>query len=312
MAIFQPYFGLVAAMRKEFEVMHGVSLDRSEMHRTTQQLLKMALSCLPQIEGSLNQEALTILFEQSHYLLSHKVYYVETALAQNLMKTNIQLRLSDLNLPYRIFEVSFKEDLQTPEGPIPSFLIAIMPAKAEIDACNEFLKEASPDKLDGNMGSLVYVRYQSPEGGICHANIPASLFANCTIDEAVEFLGKDRRDTFQFTIEFSEADKMIQKNILRIVMGLLCYINTEAPDIKTWKNRNRPAFGPLKPGGWLIGSTLPESWFLRRGHFMVLQHERYKRQDGKTKIVWRRPHEVLRSGKPLVPNARGEIIEKSD
>lgn len=320
-------------MRKEFEVINNKRLGRNEIPGMMQSMLDLTLTHLPQIEGSLNQESITLLFEMSHYLLSHKVYYVETAMAQSLMKTNLQLQLSDLKLPYRIFEVSFKDDLQTPEGPIPSFLMAVMPEQAEIDSCNTFLQNAAQTgqkevldtavipglvdgkttlwKLHGTMSSLVYVRYQAPEGGICHANIPASFFADRTIDEAVDIIGENRKDTFQFTIAFSEQDKKIQKNLLRIAMGLLCYINTEAPDIKPWKNNNRPAIGTLKPDGWRVGASLPEAWFLRKGHFMVLRHERYTRQDGKARVVWRRPHEVLHKGKPLMPEIRGEVVDDS-
>jgi hypothetical protein len=311
MAVFVPYEGLTTMMRKEYEVINNTRLGRNEIPGMMQSMLDLTLTHLPQIEGSLNQESITLLFEMSHYLLSHKVYYVETAMAQSLMKTNLQLQLSDLKLPYRIFEVSFKDDLQTSEGPIPSFLMAIMPEQAEIDSCNTFLGKTTLWKLHGTMSSLVYVRYQAPEGGICHANIPASFFADRTIDEAVDIIGENRKDTFQFTIAFSEQDKKIQKNLLRIAMGLLCYINTEAPDIKSWKNQNRPAIGTLKPDGWRVGASLPEAWFLRKGHFMVLRHERYTRQDGKARVVWRRPHEVLHKGKPLMPEIRGEVVDDS-
>jgi hypothetical protein len=312
MSIFQPYVGLTTTARKEWEKIHG-KLSRNNVPNIMQDMLDISLTHLPQIPGSLNQDTITILLEMTHYLLSHKVYYVETALARSLMKTNINLQLSDLKLPYRIFEVSFKDDLKTPEGPIPSFLIAIMPGQSEINACNAFLNKSNqsiPWQLNNSMGNLVYVRYQAAEGGICHANIPAEFFVDRSIDEAVEALGKNRlNNTFKFTVEFSDSDKKIQSNLLRIAMGLLCYINTENPDMQEWKNKNRPAFGLIKPDSWRIGASIPDSWFLRKGHFMVLRHERYKRQDGKTRIVWRRPHEVLHKEKPLVPDAREEIID---
>lgn len=317
MATFQPYVGLSRACLKEMSRQQDPrAKQRDKLEETLQALLDVTLKCLPTINGSLNQESITLLFEMNHYLLSHKVYYLETGMAKSLMKTNIKLQLSDLKLPYRIFEVSFKDDLLITEGPVPSFMIAVMPGQAEVNACNTFMQSSLQHRqyrytLNESVGDLVYIRYQAPEGGICHANIPAELFVDRSIDEVVDALGERRLDTFQFTVEFTEADKTIQKTILRIVMGLLCYINTEAPDVQQWSSNNRPAIGNLKPQGWRVGAALPEAWFLRKGHFMVLRHERYARQDsGKARVVWRRPHEVLNRSTPLKPDARGEIIEE--
>lgn len=104
MSIFQPYVGLTTTARKEWEKIHG-KLSRNNVPNIMQDMLDISLIHLPQISGSLNQETITILLEMTHYLLSHKVYYVETALARSLMKTNINLQLSDLKLPYRISQI---------------------------------------------------------------------------------------------------------------------------------------------------------------------------------------------------------------
>lgn len=307
MAIFQPYEGLIYKMKKDYESINGRRIRREDMPDMMHKLLDIGLTCLPTFQGSINQETLTVLFEMSHYLLSHKVYHVETGMAQSLMKTEISLNLHDLKLPYKIFEVSFKDDLRIPAGKIPSVLAVVTPGRAEIDSCNAFLRNRY--KISDSAGNMLYLRYVSPEGGICHSNIPAEFFLDRSIDEAMDMIGDERRDTFQFTDKLSSSDKMIQRSLLRTVMGLMCYINTESPDVRLWKNKNRPAMGTLKPEGYLVGSTLPDSWFMRRGHFMVLKHERYRRQDGAVRVVWRRPHEVVNKGRPLMPDARGEVID---
>ena len=96
MSIFQPYVGLTTTARKEWEKIHG-KLSRNNVPNIMQDMLDISLTHLPQISGSLNQETITILLEMTHYLLSHKVYYVETALARSLMKTNINLQLSEIS-----------------------------------------------------------------------------------------------------------------------------------------------------------------------------------------------------------------------
>lgn len=309
MATYKPYPGLTHEIKRTFA--EGKKLARTELAEHLATLLATALSSLPRFDKwSLNQEVLALLLEMHHYLLSHKVYYVESGLAQSLMKTEINLQLSELHLPYRIFEVSFSDDLETDDGPMPSTLVAIAPQKAEVDSMNGFLDSVgSRVRLDYDMADTVYLRYIAPDGGICHANIPVRFFADRPVATVIEDLG-DRKNTFKFTEPFNEQEKRLQAHIIRAIIGLLCYLNTKAPDIEKWKNKNRPAYGPLKPEGWRVGASLPETWLLRKGHFMVLRHERYKRtEEGNARVVWRRPHEVLHRGKPLAPDAREETIE---
>ena len=175
-----------------------------------------------------------------------------------------------------------------------------------------FMSLGLPDNnkvtIDPELKNLFSIKYRDPLSTeermpICHSNLHMHEDDGKEIDEVINNLPLVA--TSRLITGMSDADKKIQIETMRVVMGALCYLNTAEPDLSDYKFPDRPKLGTIPPSAVVLGrnfSTFDE-WQMRSAHFKTLVHERFKRDEsGKPKVIWVRPYEVnkgLRSHMPI-------------
>ena len=147
---------------------------------------------------------------------------------------------------------------------------------------------------------------------MCHAVIKADDPSK-TIDAAIEEMGT-KAMLLVGTTDLDQRDVYVQKALARIVMGAVCYLNTAKPDVRDYKDRQRPGYS-ANTNAVLIGENTPRDAYyrMRKGHWRFLAHSRFHRDEqGRIRTVKVRPAQVHYGAKAreLPPEITG--IEKKD
>jgi len=323
--MYEPYFGVAQSMRLE------AKLSRQKMKRDE---LATALdglfitSCMSK-PGIISTASITIILESIHYLLDHRTYYVSSNLARKLAETDVELDIEafkQMHLPSRVFEVCFN-DLKINGHKIPSALVTAGLDDTYRNMMNEFIErntaiineELNRSRKEIGMKSVPYtppkitsdrfkIDYSLGTDALYHCVIPLDddNFTGKNITEIIESLG-----VICDTAKLSPEEVETQKYLARIIFGLICYINLPEPDMQKHKDHSRAAIGPNRPQIFMLGKKETEcSWHLRKGHWRILKHERYKRnEDGTIKTIWVRPTEVNKGHAPAMPDNKIEILD---
>lgn len=289
----------------------------------------------------------TCFFEMFHYLLHHKVINLTQNLAERLMASKLSVTLENLRIPWGVFEVCVEEGFKIPgtEMQMPSCLVIAKLSDVDMEALRDLARRAgemerrkisaeraerglppiSPDnvftEVDSFLTKMFSIKYRDPltdpsvmgGGPMCHANFNFTEVEGKEIDEVIDTMPKLKSEGFITALD--QQDKEIQKHILRLVMGLLCYINTKDPDVQPYKFHDRPKLGKNAPDAVIIGKRFdkaPPGYHLREPHFRHLRHERFQRDDkGAVKVIWVRAAEVGK-GRDLAGDQRKEITLGED
>jgi hypothetical protein len=269
-------------------------------------------------------ECMTGCIEMTHYGLAHKVVNISKNLGERLLKSKMKLSISNLRLPFHIFEVCFENGLLVPgtDFQVPSALVMAAADDATLSALEGTMRviakiqedlsgQEVPVHVDRNVMKLFTCKFRDPRDNcamkysngdvvnpICHANVNLDFDEGKPIEEVIEGLGE--LTGAPGAIPLDELDKKIQRAVLLGVMGALCYLNTADPDVSKYKFRDRPSMGKASADAILLGAKLdrmPPSWHLREAHFRTLRHSRFKRDDaGAARVVWVRTAEIKGEG----------------
>lgn len=311
---YHPYQGIVQELKRVYREVHGKKIRRQHLQNEISTVLNRMLVMQTEADGRLSQDIIVLLYEMIHYLLSHNVVYVPIAFAEKMIQADLKFRLEGIRVPYSVFELSFEEGHQLIDGyPTCSALVTIGGGKEISSAMSRFINEAIGHDIPFETQKITNaftVRFRAEDGAICHAVLPIHEFDGKTVHEVIEGMGTLRRGV---VAPLNDRDKAIQKNLVRIVMGVLAYWNTVEPDIVAHKNRSRPSIG-IQPFGFLVGSKIGQKdWFIRSGGPVVLAHKRYKRDEqGNIRVIWRRPAEVNEKAKPAIPKAKIHQLEEDN
>jgi len=299
--MFNPYIGNPYMIRKKYGKKTPIEEALLELSLYFHQERKIA-------------ECMTILYELIHYNLSHQVINVTTNLGERLLQSNFSINLSHIQMPFSIFEICFEQGLKIPNTNIqlPSCLVIIKPNEATLSAMQGWLSKASPKaiiNIDPNLSNLFSIKYSLPSDPyLYHANLDFRKEEGKNIEEIIENL-----PTIQNMNSLSDSDKNIQKNVLRAVLGTICYLNTKDPDVSSYKFCDRPHFFNTPPKSVILGKNLtkcPPGWHLRKAHFRTLEHERFKRDEtGSPKIIWIHAAEINKELKPAGDKVKEQIAD---
>jgi hypothetical protein len=316
--MFQPYRGYAYSLRHLLPRLIGEKVTRENLQGYMSEMIKKFLRLRPG-ENVAKQDVMAVLTELCHYLLSHKVYYVKTTFAEQLMNSSIELNIENLHIPHRIFEVCFEESLELVPGyKAASCLVALDLTAVEHGAMQEFLSQSVGMPVDFSVPlKSLAVRFapisELELGAMIHVVIDLDSEKGKPIDDVIQSL-----EPFRYSgemVALAPIEKEAEKKICRIVLGMLCYLNTKDPDVGEFKNRNRPAFGSLRPTEFLLGASFTRdiAWHLRKAHWRFLKHERYKRDEaGSARCVWVRSAEINRGADPSAPARKIELAPKDD
>jgi hypothetical protein len=308
--MFQPYNGYVLELKRALKA-DGRKLDDVILRQSGIDILCKLFTM--QESKYISVDGVLVILELIHYMLSHKVVYVSTPLAQRLMESEITVNLGDLHIPFNLFEMCFDDDLVIMDGfKAPSALVLARPDDAIIGSMRKILDEAGDKyvrklrphhqgpikhdfKVEDEVRNVFSIRFKSPvDGGICHLNVNTKASMGEPIDKVIDEIG-----LFQEKIGVSallDTEREIEKRIARIALGVICFFNTADPDAIDWRNKSRGRMSGIRPSETLLGSTFERvgpSWHLRRAHWRFLKHERYKRDGGgSVRCVWVRAAEV--------------------
>ena len=89
---------------------------------------------------------MTALFECVHYTLSHKIVNVTKNIGERFLGSKMNLRLSNIRLPYTLFEMSLREGLPRPgtEHPDALCLVIAKADKALLDTVRILAEQGRP------------------------------------------------------------------------------------------------------------------------------------------------------------------------
>jgi hypothetical protein len=319
--MWKPFYGYVAQLKHEMK-RRGEKLPKQELENRLLGLLEIIVSKFYQTHGAIQQDLILTVMEMVHYLLSHKVYYVTNEFAQKMMQADIKFHLDQLKLPQRVFELCFEEDFEIAGVKAPSSLVFIKPDEPIISAIRNFLNKAIallsvrtrmkiPEMHISRMVTDAFsVRFRTEDEGICLINVPCEDYIGKSASDIIDNIGVVDEVKQGSVVELAENEKVAQKNITKIILGLIAYCNTQEPDIINWKNHNRSALGAIKPTEFLVGSRIRDAkWFIRSGGPVILAHKRYKRDEhGNARVIFRRAAEVNKHAKPVVPEEKRDIL----
>lgn len=256
----------------------------------------------------------TCMFEYFHYFKSHYVVQVTDELAHALLNSKLQLEMDKLRLPHRIFEINF--DTKTRIDGIPFALPGVLIC-TKVDSqvnCEEFGKLTGMPEEGLNPiadTTLLSLRHGCPDKNDPLAEIQMH---NCNLK--IEDLEKkdietviDNMPTIFSGIAFNDQEKLIQKVVCHLVMGVICYLHMDEPDVEKIKPGNRPKMGNTPPNAFVLGRKMPAGSFFRKAHFRRLMHERFKRKDdGGFRTIWIREYEVNKGQEAAKTNKKIEEI----
>lgn len=302
MPTFKPYEGLVYALRSEMRAT-GSKLTKQNMQET---MFMMFRQINPYNMGHVGNQ---FAFEYVHYLFSHQVYFVRTPFAEKLAESAIELRLDELKIPQHIFEVCFEDDFKIDGVPISSVLVSCGIGDGEISIIQDMISKVIgvAGAVPVGVRDMFSIRMTSPfDGGTLHLVLNFKNNTGRDIDAVIDEAG-----TLNMMTKVDTRELEYEKIISRIVLGILCYLNTDSPSLSMIKPYNRPILGPIQPTVILLGEgiTREMGWHIRSSHWRFLRDERFKRtEDGKVRCVWIRSTEVNRGANPSIPDAKTEVI----
>jgi hypothetical protein len=315
------FYGLTSQLKYELK-QRGEKLPKDKLENKLLELLEIIVARFYKTSGGVQQDLILTVMEMIHYLLSHKVYYITTEFAQKMMQADIKFHLDQLKLPQRVFELCFEDDFEISGIKSPSSLVFIKPDEPVINSIKVFLGKANKmlSERSGIKMPELYIsemikdsfsiRFRTEDDGICLVNIPCEDYRGKSANEIIDNIGVVDEIKQGSMTELSETEKTAQKNITKIILGLIAYCNTMEPDIINWKNHNRPSLGAVKPTEFLVGSKIRDTkWFIRSGGPVILAHERFKRDEhGNVRVIFRRAAEVNKHAKPSVPDEKPDTV----
>lgn len=309
---FLPYMGYAYFIRRKSK-MSGLKTDLRQF------MAEMAARCNMYNEQT---DCATALFEMVHYNVSHKVVNVASNLAERLLSSRMTIQIENLTMPWTVFEICFEKGFKIPgtDLQMPSCMIIYKLDEQTKNAMRVFMKDCGEYQkqminelravsgqgainqvemfINPDLERLFSIKYRDPlkdweSAPLCHCNIDLAKCAGKTVDEVIDNLPLIEHAVLVTAMD--ERDKAIQKQVLTVVLGTLCYLNVNDPDIATYKFKDRPRMGIL-PSAQILGASfdkMPPGYHLREPHFRWLKHERFKReQDGTPRVIWVRPTEV--------------------
>ena len=282
--------------------------------------------------GLTTADGMQIVQEMIHYMLSHQVIYVPTPLATALMKTNIDMDIENIHIPFKLFELCFESDFKIYEDYIaPSCLVMTQPdqvllstLKSMFTKVNEFLRQRmnlylknkgepeipkTPINIDPKLPNMFSVRFKSPyDGSACHCALDIKQEAGRSVEDIINTINIGST----MLMPLNSVEKEIEKKILKIVLGVICYLNTSEPEVSKFKNRNRKSFGPIKPKEIILGehfSNKEIGWHLRNAHWRFLKDEKFKRDEfGNIRCIWIRSAEVNKEERQAYPDRKIIVV----
>jgi hypothetical protein len=320
MPTFEPYQGSMWLVRR---------MCKLDSIKTDPIPVLLNLSAETNLRGE-NSDGATAVYELIHYTLSHRVLNVSKNIAERFMASKMNVELNHLRLPCSIFEVCFESDMKVPgtDIPMPSCMVIAKPDEACLGAISGFMEHVVKIQaktltvkpsvyVDPALKNAFLIKYRDPLtpkenifAPMCHANLDLLKTVGKTVSEAIEelpLLQKAVRVT-----AMNEQDKMIQKNVMTVVLATLCYLNTNEPDLQPYKFKDRPKLGTIPPTATLIGGSFdrcPSGWHLRSAHFRTLANERFRRDEtGKARVIWVRSAEVGKGAEPAGDKIKEKLV----
>lgn len=327
---FAPYKGTVFTLRQAAK-QERINFNLVEM------ITKAAGHC--NLAGE-QTDCATMLYELVHYTLSHKVVNVTKNIGERFLKSEMKLRMSNLRLPFCVFEICFEQGLLIPgtDLQMPSCLVISGIDDITMNAIHRYMTMAGEHTLnerkqmfnvlglpfgaqenkvtvDPELNKLFSIKYRDPtaippSAPICHGNVNSDEDEGKEIDEVIHSLPLVA--TSRLVTKMNELDMKIQIQVMRAIMGALCYMNTAEPDMTDFKFPDRPKMGTIPPKAVVLGRNFSpyDEWAMRAAHFKTLTHERYRRDEsGKPRVIWVRPYEVNKDRKPGEKPAQSETLE---
>lgn len=325
--MYKPFHGLVRELTRRARAERRRDFDCLQALRTL--IVKNLLD-----HGEITQIGVQTVQESIHYYLSHRIVYVSTPLAQQLLESKIEVPPDELRIPYSLFEVCFDDSLEVMPGiKAPSCLVMVKPGKATQDAilsrlgeCHKIIEQLrekaaatfkfpagklEPPRLADKFGDAFNIHFASPwDDSICHANLPFSESVGQSVDEVIEKLDHSGMHGL-YPMGAHEIE--CEKRLCRIVFGILCYLNVEDPDVVEFKDHNRPRMGDRPPESILLGQSFRAmpGWHLRKAHYRFLGHPRFKRGDGgNIRSVWVRETEIHASDRPAGSTEKADFVPR--
>lgn len=321
--MYTPYQGFVWEIRQRQKERN----ERFSRQDLPQQLAGLMDVVASHYSGSeISQDGVLIMLEMAHYLLSHKVVYVPTPLAQRLMETSLEVNFENLHVPFHIFEVVFDQDFEIEGYPAPSCLAAVTLDDITFNATSECLNKVISSQtaqkriarglpvlyhVPEKFKEMATIRFRSPvdNGGICHMTFSSVEDKGKKIDDVIDSLGTYTKSSVGM-VKLNDIERTLEKRLMTIVLGVLCYLNTSEPEMETYKDRNRMSLSAIKPDAVILGKSIEKAtpgWHLRKGHWRFLKHERFTRKNP-ARCVWVRSAEVNKESKPAIPNPNVESL----
>jgi hypothetical protein len=308
MSIFKPYNGYLYELKRAMKA-GGVKLRQDKV---PEELISLLGKMVPN-GGHIGQNGVLVLLEYIHYCFSHQVYFIKSDFAKRLAESKMEIRLDELHIPHKIFEICFEDDLEIDGIKIPSCLAGCSLGDVEINIIKDTIKKLTGQKevpVGGALVNAFTVRMPSPwDGGMLHVMADAKSSHGKNIDTVIDELGEFELEHME-KLDNKELD--LEKIISRIALGVICYLNTSDPVIADMKPSNRPILG-IRPQIQLVGDSVDANWHIRRAHWRFLKDERYRRDDsGKVRCVWVRSAEVNRGGNVEVSVPKVDVLPKEE
>lgn len=321
--MYEPYHGLVWEGRRTIKARGGPRRAPYE-----QFLIQTAAQVMLRDMAPSNA-AMQPLLESIHYFASHRVLYVATPLAQQLMDTKIEIPPDELQIPYHLFEICLDNKLEIRPGlRAASCLVLARPDEATFTALGRKFQEAHNAAVDlfnrearfsgvaplkkekailaPRLRQSFILLFRLDDGEeLCQFHLRFNEFAGVSTDEAIEkLLSPGPIPGFN---RLGEKEIEVERCLCRVALGCLCYLNTLGPDVSAWKDHNRPSFG-IKPESIILGKEwrVSPGWHLRKAHWRFLRHKRFRRDEsGNIRCRWVK-------GAEINPKLKGAATKKAE
>lgn len=308
MSIFMPYQGYLYELKRIMK-QEGIKLRQDKV---PEELLKVLGKIVPH-GGHVGQNGVLVLLEYIHYCFSHQVFFVKSNFAKRLAESRMEIRLDELHIPHKIFEICFEDDLIIDGMKIPSCLTGCGMGDVEINIMKDAIRKLTGQNdvpIGDTFRNAFSVRMPSPfDGGMLHVMADSKSSHGKNIDTVIDELGEFHMENME---KLDSKELELEKIISRIALGIVCYLNTSDPVINDVKSSNRPILG-IKPQVQLVGDSVDANWHLRRAHWRFLKDERYRRDDGgKVRCIWVKSAEVNRGGTVSASNPRVDVLPKEE
>lgn len=326
--MYQPYKGAIYNIR-EAHRQKNIKLKPHDIEEKAYRIFKdIGYANLDHVP----QDNFQIALELAHYQCSHKVICITNEMAEVLSRTNFQINLDNLHIPYHLFEICFQDGLEICGYKIPSALCLVNPDNPTFEALRKKLKQGGDimveeinelRKVDGyppinceniytinpSMQDCIRITFADCDNASCHISIPTKneVFKDKSIDWIINNMGTLKGSEIGLNNEEQEISRILTK----IVFGAIAYYSVKDSDIERYKFHGRPALGKSSPECVIIGGKMShdKGYHLRRGHYRVLAHERFKRDNsGNVRVVWVSGSEVNKDNDPA--NSKRKVVEE--